>query len=66
MKEVIIDGKLYFQQQQCDIDKLPKQEFSKNMLNPKDEDDEKIYGFGVLYEGDPLQNGLISNDKAPS
>lgn len=32
MKKVIIDGKVYWQQEQSDIDRLPKQTFSKDML----------------------------------
>jgi len=32
MKKIIIDGKEYFQQEQCDIDKLPSMSYSYDLL----------------------------------
>ena len=32
MRKIIIDGKEYFQHEQCDIDKLPKIYFDKDIL----------------------------------
>ena len=42
MKKVIIDGKEYWQQEQSDIDKLPKMDFSEDMLTNKSKSWENI------------------------
>ncbi len=39
MKEVYIEGKLYHQMEDSDIDKLPKQEFDKDLLKKYKYDD---------------------------
>lgn len=39
MKEVFIDGKLYHQMEDSDIEKLPKQEFDKDILSKYKYDD---------------------------
>ena len=39
MKEVFIDGKLYHQMEDSDIEKLPKQEFDKDILSKYNYDD---------------------------
>lgn len=54
MKEVIIDGKKYFQREQSDIDKLPRQNHDKDMLKPKLRsevfDDSLKYAFDECLE----------------
>ena len=39
MKEVYIDGKLYHQMEDSDIEKLPKQEFDKDLFEKYNYDD---------------------------